>query len=104
MGLRTMGRLQMTGYCHNNKAVLHQSGNRAIALHGQLTLSELLKIKKVNKEEYSTQITRIQDDSGKAQVHNEDDHSGDEPKTPESDAIKTDDYDDDDDELFLWYG
>ena len=64
-----------------------------------------VKNKESQKEEYSTQITITQDDSGKAQVHNEDDHSGDEPKTPESDAIKTDDYDDDDDdELFLWYG
>lgn len=53
------------------------------------------KKRKVNKEQHSEQITRIQDDCEEAHVHNEDENSRDEHKTPESQAIETDDiYDD----------
>ena len=48
------------------------------------------KKRKVNKEQHSEQITRIQDDCEEAQVHN----SRDEHKTPESQAIETDDIND----------
>lgn len=53
------------------------------------------KKRKVNKEQHSEQITRIQDDCEEAHVHNEDENSRDEHKTSESQAIETDDiYDD----------
>ena len=72
---------------NNTKDPSNRSANHAPALHGQLTLTELL-------EESSKQTTRIQDEIELAQVCNKDDHCSNEHKTPESEAIETNDIDD----------